>query len=113
MFLFVSVSLSLPFWLRKEERDGERERERSTGRKKGEKLTLFFIKKKNWKKSLSKQAATDLKAANFWAGSDALAKYLLIGYPKNIGISVPEVAPNAFNQQSYESPNFAGLKEYR
>ena len=65
------------------------------------------------KKKNSKQAATDLRAANLWSGSDALAKYLRIGYPKNIGISVPEVAPNVYNTQSYESANFAGLKEYR
>ena len=60
-----------------------------------------------------KQAATDLRVANLWSGSDALAKYLRIGYPKNIGISVPEVSPNVYNTQSYESANFAGLKEYR
>jgi len=26
---------------------------------------------------------------------------------------VPEVSPNVYNTQSYESANFAGLKEYR
>ena len=107
------LSLSLPVFFY-----GSRERKErgvhlvKCGDRKQKKKTdpLFFSLSNNLKK---KQSATDLRAANFWAGSDALAKYLRIGYPKNIGISIPEIAPNSYNTQSYESANFAGLKEYR
>ena len=97
--LFLSLSLCSAFFTREE---GRREREREREWREEQEIKADLPSPLSTKKNKKKTSAPD-----------ALAKYLLIGYPKNIGISVPETAPNAYNIQSYESPNFAGLKEYR
>lgn len=61
----------------------------------------------------NRSLTTNVKAANFYSGSDALAKYLRIGFPKSVGINTPQDPANLYNTQSYMSANFAGLKEYR
>jgi hypothetical protein len=61
----------------------------------------------------NKSLTADRRAANLWSGSDALAKYLRIGFPKVVGINTPQDPSNVYNQQSYMSAGFAGLQQYR
>jgi hypothetical protein len=56
---------------------------------------------------------TDAKAASFFSGADALAKYLRFSFPLSLGDNIPQVAPNPYAVQTYSSAGFAGLRQAR
>ena len=53
------------------------------------------------------------KALNFWAGADALAKYLALSFPQSLGDNIPQSAGNTYAVQDYASAGFAGLRQFR
>lgn len=57
-------------------------------------------------------SGTASKAANFWSGADALAKYLRVSFPLSLGDNIPQFNNSYFNQ-TYNSSNFAGLRQFR
>lgn len=57
-------------------------------------------------------SGTSSKPANFWSGADALAKYLRVSFPLSLGDNIPQFKNTYFNQ-TYNSSNFAGLRQLR